>query len=45
MNPSSSGQIRLPPPLADYFAWDTADADAVVRCFREDAVVGSRSAL
>jgi hypothetical protein len=29
----------LPPPIATYFAADTVDADTVVRCFREDAVV------
>jgi ketosteroid isomerase-like protein len=29
----------LPPPIATYFAADRADADAVARCFHEDAVV------
>jgi ketosteroid isomerase-like protein len=31
--------IALPTPIASYFAADTANAEAVVRCFSEDAVV------
>ncbi len=29
----------MPPPIADYFAADSLDADAVARCFLENAVV------
>jgi ketosteroid isomerase-like protein len=31
--------ITLPKPIADYFAADNSDAEAVARCFTEDAVV------
>ena len=31
--------ISLPEPIADYFAADRLDADAVARCFTNDAVV------
>jgi ketosteroid isomerase-like protein len=31
--------IALPPPIAAYFAADTSDANAVARCFSENAVV------
>ena len=32
-------RIDLPPSIADYFAADASDANAVARCFREGAVV------
>lgn len=31
--------LNLPQAIADYFAGDTVDAQAVARCFAEDAVV------
>jgi ketosteroid isomerase-like protein len=39
MTPNARTELPLPPPIAAYFAADTADADAVTRCFREDAIV------
>ena len=32
-------RLHLPPPIAGYFAADTSDADAVARCFSENAGV------
>jgi len=32
-------EVASPPPIARYFAADTAGADAVAHCFHEDAVV------
>ena len=31
--------LNLPKPIADYFATDTGDSEAVARCFTENAVV------
>ena len=39
MSASARPQPVLPPPIARYFAADTRDANAVSRCFLEDAVV------
>jgi ketosteroid isomerase-like protein len=39
MYSSPRSTIALAIPLASYFAADTADADAVARCFGEDAIV------
>ncbi len=39
MTSTPRASLTLPPPVALYFAHDTLDADAVARCFREDAVV------
>jgi len=39
MSTLPSTPIQLPPPVAAYFAAGTSDADAVTRCFSENAVV------
>lgn len=39
MSTRTRTEIDLPPPIAAYFTADTADANAVARCFSEDAVV------
>ena len=36
---STPTPILLPPPIAAYFAADTADGNATARCFSESAVV------
>ena len=39
MSTHANAPIDLPPPIATYFAADTSDANAVARCFSENAVV------
>ena len=39
MSTHGNAPIRLPLPIAAYFAADTSDANAVARCFSESAVV------
>jgi len=39
MSTYSNTPMHLPPPIAAYFAADTSDAKAVVRCFSDSAVV------
>ena len=38
MNPAKKS-LDLPKAIADYFATDQADSDAVSQCFTEDAIV------
>jgi hypothetical protein len=39
MSTHAYAPMRLPPPIAAYFAADTSDANVVARCFTERAVV------
>jgi ketosteroid isomerase-like protein len=39
MSLNARTELVLPPPITTYFAADRVDADTVVRCFHEDAVV------
>jgi ketosteroid isomerase-like protein len=39
MSTKNNGPLELPAPVAAYFVADSTDAEAVARCFTEDAVV------
>lgn len=39
MEPNRARPPRLIPPIADFFAHETSDSEAVARCFTEDGVV------